>query len=267
MITETVFNVIDTETTGLDPAIDRIVEVGWCQVQFDPELQRFDVSQPRSRFCNPGFPIPPEARAVHHISDDMVRGHPSADVALPQLMIELAGTSMQNNSCFVAHNADFDRGFALRAGALAEWLCTMRLAKHFWTTAPAFNNQTLRYWQGLELSEHQHYLAGFAVDQPHRAAHDAYVTAHLLCRLLPHALAANPSTTIAQLIDFSRMPVVLRGKVGFGKHHDKTWQQVPRDYLDWILKQDRDDWEDDVWATAAHYAGRRDLFDATRVTL
>ena len=58
----------DTETTGVRPDKDRIIEIA----AFDPERDK--------TFCtliNPNCPIPPEASAIHNISDEMVKDAPS----------------------------------------------------------------------------------------------------------------------------------------------------------------------------------------------
>lgn len=65
------FAVIDTETTGKDPARgDRIVEI--AVVHFDHGV----VTARHSALVNPGIPIPAEAAAVHGITDDKVKGEP-----------------------------------------------------------------------------------------------------------------------------------------------------------------------------------------------
>ena len=53
----------DTETTGIKAEKERIIEIA----AYDPVRKRqFE------KFVNPGFPIPPEAIAIHHITDEMV---------------------------------------------------------------------------------------------------------------------------------------------------------------------------------------------------
>src|SRR4051794_17689683 len=58
--------VLDLETTGTDTKIDRIVEVSVLK------LSQGGQADHRTRRVNPGVPIPPEATAVHRISDDDV---------------------------------------------------------------------------------------------------------------------------------------------------------------------------------------------------
>lgn len=61
----------DLETTGLDIARDRIVELSYVKVHPDGREQRKCL-----RF-NPGMAIPAASTAVHHITDDDVRNEPT----------------------------------------------------------------------------------------------------------------------------------------------------------------------------------------------
>lgn len=63
--------VFDLETTGTDPKIDRIIEISVLKLLPDGD------SDYRTRRINPGVPIPPEATAVHGISDDDVADCPT----------------------------------------------------------------------------------------------------------------------------------------------------------------------------------------------
>ncbi len=61
---------LDLETTGIDAAHDRIVEISLVKVWPDGR------DEVRTRRINPGRPIPPEATAVHHITDEDVKDQP-----------------------------------------------------------------------------------------------------------------------------------------------------------------------------------------------
>lgn len=61
---------IDVETTGLNPYSDRIVELSI--LKFHPGGKE----EYHSRRVNPGIPIPPEATAVHGITDEDVANEP-----------------------------------------------------------------------------------------------------------------------------------------------------------------------------------------------
>lgn len=66
----------DLETTGLDIERDRIVELGLVKLM--PDGERLT----RARRIHPGMAIPPEATAVHHISDaDVADCPPFARIA------------------------------------------------------------------------------------------------------------------------------------------------------------------------------------------
>ena len=65
----------DIESTGLNIATDRIVEISIVKVSPTAPGQPNDV-EVKTRRINPGMPIPPEAQAVHGISDDDVKDCP-----------------------------------------------------------------------------------------------------------------------------------------------------------------------------------------------
>jgi DNA polymerase III epsilon subunit-like protein len=58
--------IIDLETTGLDPTA-HVVEVGSVDLLPDGSIGKY-----QEHLIKPPVPIPPEARAVHHISDEDV---------------------------------------------------------------------------------------------------------------------------------------------------------------------------------------------------
>ena len=61
----------DLETTGLNIACDRIVEIAAVKVFPDGHVEE------KRRYINPEMPIPKEAQDVHHITDEMVKGQPT----------------------------------------------------------------------------------------------------------------------------------------------------------------------------------------------
>jgi DNA polymerase III epsilon subunit family exonuclease len=105
------FVAFDTETTGLQPYSEGLVEV--AAVRFDL------VNGPKEYFqtlVHPGKSIPANVIAVHGITDEMVKGAPTIDKVLPSFYRFLDGAIP------VAHNASFDIGFlalhSLRSGIL-----------------------------------------------------------------------------------------------------------------------------------------------------
>lgn len=61
---------IDLETTGVDVARDRIVQI--AAIRLEPSGTR----TPYDTLIDPGVPIPPESSAVHGITDEKVKGAP-----------------------------------------------------------------------------------------------------------------------------------------------------------------------------------------------
>jgi len=224
--------VVDFETTGFpEDAMSGICEVGYTDVTDD-----WKIHDTVSFLVNPGHPIPPQTRAIHHISDKDVADAVSPDVALMRLM-----DGMGDDDIFAAHNSKFEQAFF--AGGGRRWICTMQGAKHLFPDAPGFSNQTLRYWLNLDEEMED-------VDRampPHRAGPDTYVTALILTRLI---FAAN----VDELVRLTTAPVLLT-KVTFGKHRGMLWKDLPWDYLNFVAN--KSDLGADEKHTARHYLGAR----------
>jgi DNA polymerase-3 subunit epsilon len=94
--------VLDTETTGLDPASGhRIVEIACVEL-----FNRFPTGQSFHRHINPQRDMPAEAFAVHGLSAEFLREKPTfADIA--DQLIAFIG----DDAALVIHNAEFDLAF------------------------------------------------------------------------------------------------------------------------------------------------------------
>lgn len=94
--------VFDTETTGLNAGGgDRLVEIGCVEL-----VNRVETGRVFHAYFNPERPMPPEAQAVHGLSDAFLADKPLfADVV--DELLEFLGTDAK----LVAHNAMFDFGF------------------------------------------------------------------------------------------------------------------------------------------------------------
>ncbi|KWU24763.1 3'-5' exonuclease [Burkholderia cenocepacia] len=94
--------VADTEATGKDAYTDRIVELGMVEIAYDLMTGYiYGVTRVFDALEDPGIPIPAEASAVNHITDDMVAGHAIDDDAV-NAMVETA-------DFVICHNASYDR--------------------------------------------------------------------------------------------------------------------------------------------------------------
>ena len=112
---------LDTETTGLSHAEDRIIEIGI--VAFEYNRATADIIRIDGRYAgfeDPGYPLSDEVREITGITDDMVAGKAFDDDRVNGLA--------QQASLVIAHNAAFDRPFVEkrfpRFADLA-WGCSM----------------------------------------------------------------------------------------------------------------------------------------------
>lgn len=200
----------DTETTGVKPGKDRVVEIA----AFDPEQDR--------RFCtfvNPECPIPEEATAISNITNEMVKEAPLVREAM-QAFIEFCGTEV----VLVAHNNDaFDKLFLeaefARAGLeMPAWIFfdTLKWSRKYRNDLPRHSLQFLREAYGIESN------------QAHRALDDVIVLYQVFSKMADDL----PWKTILELI--SERPRVVR--MPFGKHAGKPLSDVPRDYIAWLAQ-------------------------------
>jgi exodeoxyribonuclease X len=225
--------VIDYETTGVpEDAGAEVIELAYVDV--DPDA--LTVTDRWQSFAKPVGPIPPQVKAVHHILEEDVAGAPAIRELWPLLF---QGCAPQD--ILVAHNAAFEQHF--HKGDGRAWIDTYKCALMVWPDAPAHGNQVLRYWLNLD------HATGFdraAAMPPHRALPDAYVTAHVLIRLLQES-------TINDMLRISAEPALLR-RIGFGKHKGMLFSEAPADYLRWIV--DKAEFDPDVTTTARYWLDR-----------
>lgn len=162
--------VLDTETTGFDVENDRVIELGMLLFEFDPisgaihqVLEVFDELE------DPGFEIPPASIAVHHITDDMVRGKHIDDAHVANFL--------KNVDVVIAHNAAFDRPFVEARWPLFEtlnWGCSI---KDIDWREEGFGSAKLEYLLSTQ---------GFFYDA-HRAETDCWALIALLNQVLPQS--------------------------------------------------------------------------------
>jgi DNA polymerase-3 subunit epsilon len=117
--------VLDTETTGLTPPGDRVVEIAIIHFENGRE-EAFET------LINPEMPIPAQASAVHHITDAMVADKPTIREIAAIVSNILAG------GIFVSHNVPFDWAFVdhlcrphLQKPLRMPSLCTLHLSRKY----------------------------------------------------------------------------------------------------------------------------------------
>lgn len=227
-----VFRVIDFETTGLRSS-SGIMEIGITDLVW--EGKSIEITDPKQWYTNPGIECEIGARAIHHITDDMIEGAPHPSVILQDLATGV--------DFFAAHNAKFDKQFY---NPTKPWICTMKVAQNLYPMAESYKNQYLRYFLGLEIDRAK-------ADPPHSAGPDTYVTAHILRRQMID-LVKQGKPFVETLIAWSNSARLLK-EVAFGKHKGKTWEhmvQFESSYCNWVLDNTSDD---DVRYTINHLRG------------
>ncbi|HEY9179316.1 MAG TPA: 3'-5' exonuclease [Candidatus Baltobacteraceae bacterium] len=169
------YAVIDLETTGFSPLTDRVVEAACVLVEHRT------ITRTWSSHVNPARPIPEYATRVHGITDADVASAPPFEFVQRKLRRLCEGAIV------VAHNASFDLSFLPLLAPLPS-LCTLRLARQRFPTAPNHKNQTLRAYLRVDELLPLH-------GTPHRALADALVTAGILLRCLDgYSAPLVPST-------------------------------------------------------------------------
>lgn len=93
--------IFDTETTGLDSSMDRIIEIGAVELE-----NRFVTGRNFHVYINPeGREVHPEALAVHGISNEQLADKPKFSEIVHDWLDFIEGATL------IAHNAGFDVGF------------------------------------------------------------------------------------------------------------------------------------------------------------
>ena len=179
--------VLDTETTGMDAATDKVIELALVKFEYDRRAGAVGrVLEVYDGLEDPGRPIPPESTAIHHITDEMVAGKRLDEVAIERL---LDGVGV-----VIAHNAGFDRPFVERrlpSFAALPWACSLREVP----------------WDALGLGgaklEYLAYRYGFFFEG-HRAEIDCRALLEVLRRPVPGS--AEPRTAFEYLLESARAP-------------------------------------------------------------
>ncbi len=278
------YGVVDTETTGFDHEADRLVEVAVVR----------DNGSFSQSLVNPGDRrISYGAMATHHITQEMVANAPSALEALADVGLAHGSTTcwccegtgtetvvgretkceacdglgfVQTNPDYLApdvlvfHNAAFDRGFLPEYLRDLPHICTWRCSLHLVPHAESHSNGALWYELGLARQ-----LPAEAGAHPHRALFDALMTRDILEWMMCQVARTGDDEEILgpvddvrgfalqRLIELTRTPVLLN-KCRFGKHRDSLWEDVPSQYMEWVLSQDFDE---DTKHTCRHWLQKR----------
>jgi DNA polymerase-3 subunit epsilon len=93
--------IFDTETTGLDNRLDRVIEIGGVELD-----NHFPTGRTFHVYLNPvDRKVHPDALAIHGITDEFLKDKPTFAEVVEEMI------SFFGDARWVAHNATFDMGF------------------------------------------------------------------------------------------------------------------------------------------------------------
>lgn len=228
----------DTETTG-NTENDFLVQIA-CKIG----------AETFSGLYKPEMKIPPEASAVHHITNKMVADKPAFSETPDSKKIK--ALFEDKDSVVVAHNAPFDLTIIKKENIVpANFICTLRLARHLdpEDKIERYNLQYLRYLLDLDVEATAHDAMG-----------DVLVLEKLFERLKKKIIDEDRFTeaeAIQKMIEISSHPSIFT-KLNFGKYKGKTLEevlQIDRGWLEWLLREkEKSDAIDEDWIyTLKHY--------------
>jgi DNA polymerase III subunit epsilon len=198
----------DTETTGIKAEKDFIIEIA----AYDP-VNNLTFEQ----LINPGIPIPPDATAIHHITDEMVKEAPIFSQAGRAFVEFCSGDAVliaHNNDSFDLHflKAEFARNGIVMPGW--KFFDTLKWARRYRPDLPRHTLQFLRE------------IYCIPANNAHRALDDVIVLHKVYEQMIDdltieeaHALLNKPKKLL-------HMP--------FGKHQGQPLNQVPKSYVKWL---------------------------------
>lgn len=181
--------VFDTETTGLLPHKDDVVQLGAMRVL----RGRIVEGEIIDTLVDPKRPIPKASTAVHGISDNMVVGAPDFDTVTRRFHAFCTG------SVIVAHNAPFDMAFLHRQSKQSDLTFDHPILDTVLVSAVLFGADAKHTLDAI--CER----LGITIPEKlrHTALGDARATAEVLCAMIP-MLQAQGMRTFGEVIQETR---------------------------------------------------------------
>ena len=112
---------LDTETTGLNSDLDKIIELAMVPFEFDGNGRIYSILPEYNELNDPGILIPEFITQLTGITDEMVKGH--------SINLDKVKNLLADAEIVIAHNASFDRPFCedlLDEFKDIHWGCSMK---------------------------------------------------------------------------------------------------------------------------------------------
>ncbi|MFM2333369.1 MAG: hypothetical protein RIQ74_2212 [Pseudomonadota bacterium] len=210
--------ILDTETHTLNGLP---IEIAYAPIHIENGKLSLDKKQIFDQLYQVGQPISYAAMAVHHILESDLIDQPFYyEFQLPE-----------QTSYIIGHNVDYDITAIEKCGVNTSKLkpiCTLALARRVWENAEAHNISALIYLISKGSDKARDMLKG-----AHRADADIILTANILMHII-HQLNIQNIEQLYIASEEARIPK----SITFGKHKGTAIQDLPADYIQWLLRQD-----------------------------
>lgn len=211
------FVCLDCETTGLEPKSDRVIEIAAAKFNLAETLDTVET------LIDPECEISETSMAIHHISQDMVKGKPKIKEVLPSLF------SFIDKHIVIGHGIALDMSFLNESSKRNQVPCdfmsvptidTLRLAR-LYGESPTNSLERLRQHFNIE------------PEGAHRAMNDVIVNIEVF-----KYLTVTFKTT-QQLLERLKKPILLK-LMPLGKYKGRPFSDIPIEYLQWAVRADFD---------------------------
>lgn len=179
---------IDCETTGLDPEVDKIIQLSIVPFTFDRTGRMGMVERANTFLEDPGVPLSDEIKRLTGLTDEQLHGQKFDDARILTIAVDAA--------IVICHNAEFDRQFLEKRFPFFEGLrfgCSYRdvpWAEAGYTTAK------------LEWLMFKHLKMFY---DGHKAEIDCYAGTHLLSQpVFPATTHSGLKPALAYVLDAAR---------------------------------------------------------------
>ena len=223
----------DLETTGVDHAKDRIVELAMVKIFPDGKREK------NVKRINPGIPIPPEVTLIHGISDEDVKNCPPFKQVAHNLYDWMRGCDLAGYN-----SSKFDLPL------LAEEFLRVGINVDFTERHMIDVQQIFFKMEARTLSAAYAFYCQKELENAHSAEADAVATWEILeAQVIRYPQIGDTVESIVKftgeddIVDFARRFIKENGVeiFNFGKHKGKPVVQVLKEepqYYDWMMKGD-----------------------------